>query len=177
MTRGSARPIPDSEYKDTLLGDFLDGCIDDLRQIASDLGARPYRVFIIRTRWSGKRRGQGVEEILEERELTPTPKIEPISSVQLQLQDLGMDEVGGLSITEISPRYTENFLLGRELDGSELPKTDTIYWEVRLSRGDPKSKIRRFMMQGIPSYEATRLQWTVRLVRAGSDRDPEGNPT
>ena len=169
--------ILDSEYKDTLLGSFADGCLDELRQLASDLGARPYRVFWIKTRWSGGKRGRGVETVFSEEEVLPTPKVDQLSSIQLQLLDVGTDEQGALSISEISPRYSENQLRGLNDDGTAVPENETFSWEIRFSRGGPDLKRRRrFIIQGVPSYNATGLQWTVRLIRAGTDREPDGYP-
>ena len=169
-------PILDQEYKDTLLGEFMDGCIDDIRQLAADVGARPYRVFLVRTRWSGRERGSGVESVISEDEVIPTPKVE-MGGLQRQMLDIGMDEQGTATVTEISPRYLENQLTGQLPNGEEIPGNETFYWEISLSRGDSDSNRRsRYMIQGVPIYEATRLQWTARLVRAGSDREASGEP-
>lgn len=169
-------PVEDFEYGDTLLGGFLDGCIDDIRQIATDVGARPYRVFWVRTRWSGRERGSGVESVISVEELTPTPKVQ-MDGLQRQMLDIGIDEQGAISISEISPRYNEMQLTGQLPSGEAIPANETFYWEVSLSRGDiDAKKRRRYMIQGAPTYDATRLQWTVRLVRAGSDREADGAP-
>lgn len=174
----TVRPILDHEYRNTLLGQFLeDDCLDELRQIAVDFGARPYRVFWVRTQWTGGKRGRGVERVIAETEILPTPKVESAASVNLQLLDVGMDEQGALNISEISPRYTENQLLGRNEDGSEIPDNETLFWEVRLSRGDAgDDKNRRYMIKGVPDYRPTELQWKVSLIRAGSDRQADGAP-
>jgi len=171
--------ILDSAYGDTLLGSFVgDGCLDELRQLNAELGARPYRVFLVRTRWSGKRRGQGVETVFSEDEILPTPKLSELSSLQRTMLDIGSDEQGGMNVSEISPRYTEWQLLGLNPDGSAVPENETFSWEISLSRGDAGSKKRRrFTVQGIPGYNASRLEWTVRLGRAGSDRNPDGSST
>jgi len=165
-------------YKNTLLGEFWeDGCLDELRQLAADFGARPYRVFLVRTRFSGNKRGIGAEVLVSEKEITPPPKVEPPQSINRQLLDIGMDEQGGLSISEISPRYTENELLGLDPDGKGIPDNETFYYEVTLMREDPGSlRRRRYMIQGVPSFSATGLYWTVRLVRSGSDRTAPGIP-
>lgn len=169
-------PILDQDYKGTLLGEFMDGCIDDIRQLASDLGARPYRVFWVRTRWSGRERGEGVESVISEEEVTPTPKVE-MGGLQRTLLDIGTDEQGAVTVTEISPRYTEHQLTGDLPNGRAIPSNETFSWEISLSRGDSDAKIRRrYMIQGVPVYEATRLQWTVRLIRSGSDREANGTP-
>lgn len=168
---------PPDDYQQTLLGELAE-CVDCWRQIPSELGARPYRIYLVKTRWTGRRRGEGVETIANIEEITPTPKAEPVSSIQQQLQDIGLDEVGSLQITEISPRYTEDRLMGKNPDGKDIAANESFYWEIVLTRNLPQERVkrRRFMVSGVPSYEATKLQWTVRLVRAGSDRDAGGVP-
>jgi hypothetical protein len=174
----AVKPILDHEYRDTLLGEFLDDdCLDELRQLAADFGARPYRVFLVRTRWTGGKRGKGVERVSQETEILPTPKLETLASVNLQMLDVGVDEQGAVSVSEISPRFTENQLLGRNEDGSGIPDDETFSWEIALSRGDRgDDKRRRYNIRGVPSYEATALQWKVQLIRAGSDRLADGTP-
>lgn len=169
--------LEDFNYKDSMLGELQD-CVDYIRQIPVDLGARPYRVFLVWTRWSGEDRGEGVESLVREEEILPVPKVQEISSVQLQLLDIGTDEQGSLQISQISPRYTENQLLGRHQDGSGVARNETFSWEVRLDKGDVSDlkKRRRFMIKGVPSFKADSLQWTVNLIRAGSDREHDGRP-
>lgn len=169
-------PVEDFEYDDTLLGGCLKDCVDEIRQIATDLGARPYRVFWVRTRWSGRERGLGVESVISVEELTPTPNVQ-LSGLQRQMLDIGVDEQGATTVTEISPRYTETQLTGQRPNGEEIPPNETFYWEISLSRGDADAKKRRrYMLQGAPVYEAARLQWTVTLIRAGTDREADGAP-
>lgn len=169
--------LEDFNYKDSMLGELFE-CVDYIRQIPVDLGARPYRVFLVWTRWSGEDRGEGVESLVREEEILPVPKVQEISSVQLQLLDIGTDEQGSLQISQISPRYTENQLLGRHQDGSGVSRNETFSWEVRLDKGDVSDlkKRRRFMIKGVPSFKADSLQWTVNLIRAGSDREHDGRP-
>lgn len=165
-------------WQDTLLGSFaMDGCLDEIRQLNADFGMRPYRVHFVRTRWSGETRGEGVETVFFVEELTPPPKVDPVSAIARQLLDIGSDEQGSLQVTEISPRYTEHQLIGYDRMGDQIPDNETFYWEVTLLRGDSDTlSRRRFLVSGIPSYDAEGLQWSVRLARAGSDRDNSGAP-
>lgn len=169
--------LEDFNYKESMLGELME-CVDCIRQIPVELGARPYRVFLIWTRWSGEERGEGVESLIREEEILPVPKIQEMASVQLQLLDIGMDEQGSLQVSQISPRYTENQLLGRNPDGSGIADNETFSWEVRLDKGDVSDlkKRRRFMVKGVPSFKAESLQWSVNLIRAGSDRQHDGRP-
>lgn len=169
--------LEDFKYKDSLVGELF-GCVDAIRQIATDLGARPYRVFLVWTLWSGEERGEGVESIVREEEILPVPKVAELSGIQLQLLDIGLDEQGAVQISQISPRYTENQLLGRKQDGSGVAKNETFSWEVRLDKGDMSDlkRRRRFMIKGVPSFKADSLMWSVNLIRAGSDREHDGRP-
>jgi len=171
------KALEDTNYKNSMLGELMD-CVDCIRQIPVDLGARPYRVFWIWTRWSGEERGEGVESVVREEEILPTPKVAELNGVQLQLLDIGLDEAGAVQISQISPRYTENQLLGRNQDGSGVAKNETFSWEVRLDKGDISDlkRRRRFMLKGVPSYKADSLMWSVNLVRAGADREHDGRP-
>ena len=166
------------DWGSTLLGEFaMDGCLDEIRQLNADFGLRPYRVFMVRTRWSGESRGEGTETVFDERELLPPPKVDPVSSVARQLLDIGTDEQGTLQVSEISPRYTEKELLGYSRLGGQIPDNETFYWEVTLLRGDHEAKTRRrFLVVGVPSYDAEGMQWTVRLGMAGTDREDSGTP-
>lgn len=169
--------LPPDDYNNTLLGELAD-CVDCWRHISSELGARPYRVFVVKTRWTGKRRGEGIEIPVFEEELTPTPKVDPISAIQQQLQDIGLDEVGTVNVAELSPRYTSNFLMGRDEQGRGIAANESFFWEIVLIRNkaNEPQKRRRFMVAGVPAYEANKLQWSVRLVRAGNDREEDGTP-
>ncbi len=175
MSGSSYRP---PEWAKTLLGELaMDGCLDELRELNSEFGLYPYRVFLVRTRWSGESRGEGTETVFYEEELLPPPKVDPVSSVNRQLLDIGVDEQGTLQVSEISPRYTEKELLGYNSLGGQIPDNETFYWEVVLMRGDAETKTRRrFLVQGVPSYDAAGLQWTARLTRAGTDREGSGVP-
>jgi len=177
MASDIRRP-PESEWVGTLLGELAtDGMLDDLRQLFTDLGARPYRAFMVRTRWSGESRGEGVETVIQDTEIVPTPKVDPISSVNRVLLDIGMDEAGSLRVSEISPKYTEHQLMGFDPMGGQIPGNETFSWEIILMRGDRENPHRRrFMVSGIPAYDPEALQWTVQLVRAGKDREQGGVP-
>lgn len=157
-----------NDYASTLLGGCLIDAVDCARQIATDLGARPYRVFRVKTRWTGEERGDGVENVILQEEITPTPKVSGMDGISLQLQDIGLDEVGTTQVSEISARYTE-----AQLRTPGLAPNENFYWEIRLAKDGDQNRRRRYMLVGVPSYSATSLQWTIRLTRAGTDRETE----
>lgn len=164
-------------WANSLLGSIAeDGLADDLRDLRVELGGRPYRIFLVKTRWTGEVRGDGVEEVFYEEELLPVPKLSTLSSVALTVQSVGLDEVGELQVSEISPRYNEFQLRGLTERGEPLEDNETFYWEVAFFRHGVSTTRRRFLPRSTPYYDAIALQWSLGLVRAGRDRDSLGEP-
>jgi hypothetical protein len=149
---------------------------DGVRDLATQLGARPYRVFLVKTQWSEGERGLGIEEIIEETEILPVPKLSSMDGIALQLQSIGIDEIGTTKVSEISGRYTEDQLRGLGPGGEELPKDQNFYWEIVFMRTDGEQPRRRFLPRGVPDYKPTRIQWEVTLLRASRDRQRDGSP-
>lgn len=152
------------------LVESLGSVADDLRQIAVDLGARPYRVFSVVVRWSGGEIGRGTPTS-HEREFLPTPNLrEP--SVNNEPRTGGLVERGSVRLSEISPRYTEDEV--RSLFGcDEEPGVET-FVEVRVDARDGSTERRRFVVSGMPYREATRFQWVAKLLRQDTDRRRNG---
>lgn len=153
----------------------LTGIVDCIRTIPTDLGARPYKVYLVWTQWSRGDRGEGIEEVIREEELTPTPKIAEISNLVQDVSPVGTDEEGGLTVSEISPRYNEHYLMGRADDGSSIPRDQNFYYEIYYPSKIPGVR-RRFLPAGSPGYVATKFQWTVRLRKVNEDRQYDGTP-
>lgn len=170
------KSLTNQQFRKSLVGSLF-GVADCVRQVATDLGARPYTVHMIKTRWSEGERGYGVEEVIDDTEILPVPKVDSLNAVSLQLQSIGLDEIGDLRITEISPRYTEFQLLGKTPEGNPLDRNESFFYEVTFYGADGNPPIRRrFQPRNVPSFEPTRLQWTISLVRATGDRDFAGTP-
>lgn len=149
---------------------------DSLRDIYTQLGLRTYSVKILRTSWTGGRRGVGVEYIKEQIDILPTPKISALDEITEILQPVGLDEVGAIRLTEISGRFTEDDLLGRIPNGIPIDKDEQIFYEIEFPRLDSISGVkRRFVIRSAPYYDATILQWSVRLERTREDRSRNGD--
>lgn len=148
--------------------------VDSARDIATCLGARPYEVALVWTRWSGLERGIGVEEVVRRDVLLPTPLIGDLTALSAALQPIGVEEVGSITVTEISPRFTEDYLCGRADDGTPIPDEESFYWEVTFNRPDGPGPRRRFALRSAPTLQATDAQWVVSLVRASEDRTRAG---
>lgn len=136
------------------------------------MGARPYTVALVWTRWTGAERGAGVEEVAREVVVSPTPLVQGVDALGKVLAGAGVDEAGTLKLSGVSGRYTEEQLSGKREDGSDLPANEQFYWEVRYRSG----KRRRFVLKAAPEFQATSVQWVVALLRASEDRWRSGEP-
>lgn len=144
---------------------------DSLRDLYVQFGLRSYQVSIIRTAWTGGKRGIGTEYIKHELELLPTPKVNSFSSLSEILQPVGLDEVGSVSLSEISGRFTEDELLGRDKIGLPLAKDEQVFYEIHYPRSDGNPGVRRrFVVKGAPYYSASSLEWTIDLEKSHEDR-------
>ena len=151
--------------------------VDGIRDLATSLGMRPYRVSIVRTRWSGGKRGSGVEQVVCETLIEPTPKVTDMSGVAEMLSPVGIDELGSIVVTQISGRYTEEFLRGIGDDGKQPASDEQVYYEVVFFKpGDGDGERRRFTIKSAPSYRPGGVQWSVNLERTREARDRSGAP-
>lgn len=149
---------------------------DSVRDIYTQLGLRTYSIKIIRTSWSGGRRGVGIEYIKEQLDVLPTPKISSMDEITEVLQPIGLDELGSIRLSEISGRFTEDELLGRIPNGIPIDKDEQVFYEIEFPRADGISGVkRRFVPRSAPYYEASTLQWSVRLERTREDRSRNGD--
>jgi hypothetical protein len=154
----------------------LGPCVDCIRQIATDLGARPYRCFLIVTQWTGEEEGDGIERVVSEREILPTPKVTTIGALGTEIRSAGQLEVGDLVVREISTRWKDYELRGCLADGSDLPTGQRFFYEIRMDLREPVAQTmrRRFTVSGTPELQASRVQWVVPLKRALGDRKMDG---
>ena len=168
---------PESQVRS--LADSLGPTCDRIRQIKSDLGFSPYRVFLIHWRWPGKR-GIGRPVEVSRKEILPTPRVQDMSATTLGLSAFGMTEGGGLFIDRISQRYSEADLLGTTPDMTDWDRPQTsasnveFFWEVRERRNTfPPTKPRRYAVSGVPMLNRTGLHWRVNLVKQSTSYEVE----
>lgn len=150
-------------------------CVDSIRDLYTQFGARPYQVMLVWTRWSGGERGVGVEEVVREELLLPTPKLGDMAALSRDLSPVGVDEVGSVRIAEISARFTEDYLVGRCDDGGAIPEDQNFYWEVRFPRADGFGPRRRFVPKSAPMLDSTKFQWSISLLKVSEDRMRSGD--
>ena len=148
--------------------------VDDLRQLNSDFGIRPYRVFATRVKWTGGEIGRGQPEVTETVEITPAPLVKDLTNVKGVVRSGGFVERGDARLTQWSARYTE-----AQITQLLPPKTrDTeAFIEVMNYHDGTEPKRRRFIVQGVPEYEPQNFQWKMTLLRQDSDRTNTGRVT
>lgn len=154
----------------------LEPVADALRDQLTKVGLRQYKVAVVRVRWTGGARGDGVPEAVSYTHLLPTPKVLDLASLEEVLHPTGMQETGGIRVEQISGSYTEEQLRGLDQDGNQLDPSEEVFYEIEFLRGDnlPSLK-RRFILQDAPQYFAGKLQWQMNLSRQAGDRDRQGD--
>ena len=159
------------------------GVIDRSRQIATNLGMRPYLVELVWTGWSGAERGEGTERELVRVQLLPMPQVKDLTSIALNGFSAGKLPVGSIRVDEISAgRYTEDLLRGLKLPTGEKfdEKRMDFTWEVRedgrnLGSGELAER-KKFRVMAGPHLSACCTQYSVVLERASKDPSRSGAP-
>lgn len=154
----------------------LIGVADNLRDLYTSFGLRPYRLKLIKTKWSGGKRGIGVEEVSFERLIDPTPLVLDLSALQEIVQPVGLDEVGAIRVEQISGRFTEDMLRGHDDLGTPPSADEQVFYEIEFpTPGDGDSFRRRFFLRTAPMYFADRFQWVITLEKSHEDRARSGD--
>lgn len=150
----------------------LGAVADELRQIHTDLGTRPYRVFSVVYEWTGGEVGRGEPRVLSEQEILPTPLVD-ISGSSRGTTAAGSKSEGTAKLTEVSPRYTEDQI--HALFPTRLQGAQRAFIEVRMDARDGSEPIRRrYTIKMAPYRNPTRFEWVVRLNAQEQDRTRAG---
>lgn len=183
MGRVKPAPLAPSRVHSTLLARLSapGGVVDRARQRATDIGARPYRVFLVWERFSGEHRGEGQELLIARHEILPTPLVD-FGSLNRQWFLIGVWPTGTARVTEVPPSYTQDELEGRVLPGgAAVPRKDgekvTFFYEVvQDGRADDPAQRARFRCGNVPALESDNAQWVLTLERTSGDLGRTGNP-
>lgn len=166
---GQVRPAP---AVPTPLTTRLSPVVDRIRHLYTRFGLRPYRVFLVHTVWSGSRRGEGAEMEISRREILPTPNVVDMQGTTEVMRAVGMSEEGGITVEQISTKYTEDDLLGLtpDLIDPAMPRTGlqngNFFYEVTESRpSTPAPQPRRYVPDGVPMLGRDRFQWRISLKK------------
>ena len=145
---------------------------DDLRQLATDFGARPYRVFAIVVAWSGGEVGRGTQEVFSETELLPTPYVD-LSTLRYVVTSAGRTDNGTVQLFEVSPRYTQDDI--ETLFYRDLQLNEQHFIEIRMDGRDGVDPVRhRFVITGVPFRDADGFQWVLTLKIQQEERNRDG---
>jgi hypothetical protein len=169
---------PSSIQLDQTLARTLIPVADNLRDLFTQFGLRPYRVKVVRVQWSDGARDQGTPIVVAENHLLPTPKMTGLDGVSEVLNPVGLDEQGSVVISQISGRYTEENLRGMDDDGTPIADNEEFFYEVEFisESGQPTFR-RRFQLRGAPAYFAGKFEWQITLERTREDRARNGDPS
>jgi len=175
--RGFLAPSFDTSLSETILPETtlvedLAEVADDIRQIATDLGARPYTVHAIRVRWEGGEVGRGEPVPSFEVQLLPTPKLSGISSFDRYNAEAGAVERGDMVLTGVSPRYSESDI--DTMFGVDAGPDEECFVEVRIDQRDGNTIRRRFALAKPPERRPTMCDWRVSIRRHSGDRQVDG---
>lgn len=164
----------DGQQATRSLASELADVVDDARQLTTDLGFRPYRVFSVVERWSGGTRGRGTVEVVREVEFVPPPELD-YKSLRRKFGPAGAVERGEVLLRKLSARYTEDEVF--ELLHRKLRPGEVGYIETRTDgRFGNEPHRRRFVVASVPSLDAAKFEWTVRLKPQDDARDDRGRP-
>lgn len=145
---------------------------DRARAAVADLGFRVYRVSFVHVRWTGRVRGDGVEERVTEREILPPPQVQDMAGIARNLSLAQIDEGGAVLITKVSAAYSEDQVLCRPHTGKPLPPNESIYYEIQALEGGER---RRLVPVGgaLPMLRAG-SGWSVTLTLQSGTRPRSG---
>lgn len=152
--------LDDDVLVDSLVVDVIDGLREDLHP---QFGVRPYRVWVVRRKWSGRRLGEG-SSIDQEIELRPQPRIAVWDGFRFRMEPCGLDEMGEIRLTEVSLTMTHD-----ELTGGEMGMAEQILYKVGEAHGQGQPD-RYFTIAAPPFVDREKdMGWILRLKHvAGS---------
>jgi hypothetical protein len=165
---------PESTTKRNLM-QSLGPTVDRIRQIRTNLGCSPYRVFLVHWRWPGKV-GLNKPTEISRIEILPTPKVSDMNGTSYMLAAFGNTEGGGIFLSKISTKFSEDDLTGKTPDLRDLVRTNTgaynveFFYEVHLNQRG--SKPRRYSPSGVPNLNRTGLHWHLNLIKQSTSYDP-----
>jgi len=155
------------------LVESLGGLVDDLRQMQTDFGMRPYRLFSVVVKWTGGSSGRGDAVVVSERELLPTPKLLGTEALQGVASPGGYLNRGSVRLVQVSPRYTEDDVRAL-FHVQPLPTDCDGFIEMRIDARDGVTDRRRFIVSSPPFRNAERFEWVVPINSQQGDRTRSG---
>ncbi len=168
-------PVSEAEYQSSI-GVCEQGTIDEARRISHELGFRPYRVMLLWTERDNRQRAKPFKAI----ELIPV-KISTTNGVARTLSESGMDRIGTIQLSEISPAQVEYLDLLGKIDGQDPGPNIEFFYEVsrqrRCATGISSGPPYRFVPSVEPYFDAENYEWTISLMDQNINRSDLGDPT
>lgn len=145
--------------------------IDYARRMQHSLGFRPYKVFLV---WQKRNRRQEYVEYRRQ-ELMPV-QVSSLNEVDLQLQAVGLDKIGGIYLTEVSPSQVNEASLKGYVNNKPLGDDEQFFYEIirqpRCATDRPERA--RFTLGALPFLNATAYQWEISLLYQQPSRSDSG---
>lgn len=165
-------------YAQSLAASFIP-VANQIRNLAVDMGMRPYVVRIVTIRWSGRRVGVGTPIVMAETALDPVPEVFGLDTLQEEsVEGLGFSETGRVVLRGVSGTYSEDLLRAvtpDELLGSD-PSIETFYEIETLNLDGSNGDLRRFAIVGMPVWVPGQVGYTIQLERTQGDRRRDRTP-
>lgn len=170
----SIGPLTPEQAKRTIVHRFGPRA-DRIRQLATRVGLRPYRVFLVWSKYTGGEIGEGVEQYIKTIEILPTPVVASLDGVTLNPFSAGVLPVGSVRLTRISSVFTDDILSGHivpKIGEDEVPEPYDFFYEIAEDgRGNPDPQRQRYRLLSQPMRRAGKMDWVVGLERVSEDRD------
>jgi hypothetical protein len=173
-----AHPLTPDQAKRTL-AQRLGTLGDNLRQLATNFGVRPYRCFLVWTHWGGAERGEGMEREVKRIEVLPTPRVTSLDNLSFSFFHAGTLPVGSVRVDRISVvRFSYDILTGKMVPTpheDHIPEPYDFFWEIiEDGRGDNPALRSKFRVMSYPVRRAGKLDWTLMLERVSEDNNRYG---
>lgn len=150
------------------------GPVDLARQLATAVGARPYRVFLAWERWPSGEVGEGAHQGPVLYEIRPRPKVAGYASISRNPTVIGVVPTGILRVEEVPLWLPFEALKGHVHPERGVamagPERGIKFWyqvDVDEAR-DLSFQPQRFRLSGEPERDEERAQWILVLERQAS---------
>ena len=149
--------------------------VDSARRIAHEIGARPYRVWLV---WQEQNPLTAKWSQVYSLELVPVR----VSADRESIETLAAGGVptGSITLREISPIQVDELTLRGYLQGqpwgADEPTREFFFEVQQLPRcaGDPTPERYRFVLAGVPELRTDSFEWQVRLIAQFGRRSRDG---
>jgi hypothetical protein len=164
------KPLNPYQAKATL-ANRLGRVADRLRQFSTSFGLRPYRIFLVWSKFSGDERGEGTEREIQRIEILPTPRVSELTAIQQLSYAPGVLGTGTLRVDLISVHFPESTLNGTQIPGvgqdlGSYPNDVDFWWELRSdARGLDIPVPLRFRLGASPVLLPGQVGWAVVLEK------------